>query len=140
MLHLLTLNCISRMQFNVNKCSIMSVVHIYIRDIQHNRCPKYYNYESETQSDYIAWRQLSVCVCLGMCTYLVYRYTGVFGSVLPVLQALEALRYSGILVDFCRFVSLSAQHNPLTTQHTHLHLYPCSSPCPNAYFTVPNTL
>ena len=54
--------------------------------------------------------------------------------------ALEALRYTGILVDFCRFVSLSAHHNTLTTQHTHLHLYPCKSPCPNTSFTLSNKL
>ena len=37
--------------------------YIYVsRDMQHNWCPKYYNYLSETQSDYTFWRQLSVCV------------------------------------------------------------------------------
>ena len=49
-----------------------------------------------------------VCVCLGMCIY------PIFGAVLSVLQALETLRYTGILVDFCRFVILTAYHNTLT--------------------------
>ena len=67
------------------------------------------------QLDYIAWCQLSVCVCvcLGICTYPVYRHTVIFGAALPVLHVLEALRYTGI--PSATF-SLSARQNTLTTQ------------------------
>ena len=35
----------------------------------------------------------------------------IFGTVLPVLKALEALRYTGISVDFCHLLSLTIANN-----------------------------
>ena len=62
-----------------------------------------------------------------MCIYPVYRY---FPGGITGIRSPSVWWYFSRYLPIFHSVSPSAHHNTLTTQHTHLHLYPYRSSCP----------
>ena len=87
---------------------------------------------------------LAVCVYVSRDVHLsgIPTYQYFQGSITGIIS----ISSSSVDRYFSRFLSIrqpgspSAHQSTLTTQHTHLHLYPYRSPCPNTSFAVPSML